>query len=674
MQRTGQFEDRGAAPVTGDGDVKSRPARVVARPPPVVVTRAGASDRSALKTSDPRRQARVHIEFLDRFDAVGVVAAGWLVDPLERISAVLLDCGAGEATRLGAIAELLTSAECYEAFDIPRDTAAKYGFVLRLAEPRRDELSRLTLELRLERGGRQRCALSPTGAAGRLAEIIARTPLSYGLSVVRRLTADAREGGPRTPALPPEIGELLTAVHERIDPRRNYGSEGDGASVECQVEGAIRVGTEGIVVTGWILHDDTDQIQEAAVVSLFGRRVVLDAPLPAMARPDVIGAKAAEIASRNHDCGFVAFAAVPRLAGEDRAWFLELVMKGGVIKRCPFICPATPESFHGISLSLGLVQEKARDLPDLFRRAISPAADWFWAATRRNNPPPAEIAYGIAPTGPEVSIVVPLYGRIDLMRYQIATFSNDDAFNSTAARVELIYVLDDPAAEDAFLLLSRHLYDLYRVPFRTLLLKRNLGYSAANNFGAAAATGGLLLFLNSDVLPARPGWVGQLSDAYRALDHCGILGCRLLFEDGSIQHAGMTFRASTLVPGCWENDHPGKGLPAAFDPHRKAVAVPAVTAACLIVDRALFHELGGMSEDYVIGDFEDSDLCLRAQDRGWKVYYTPEIELFHLERQSMRLIDRNKAGWRQNLTLYNMWKHSRRWGSLIPVVLDRSGG
>jgi GT2 family glycosyltransferase len=88
-------------------------------------------------------------------------------------------------------------------------------------------------------------------------------------------------------------------------------------------------------------------------------------------------------------------------------------------------------------------------------------------------------------------------------------------------------------------------------------------------------------------------------------------------------------------------------------------------------DRALFRELGGMSEEYVIGDFEDSDLCLRAQEQGWNVYYTPEIELFHLERQSMQLIGEGEPGWRQSLTLYNMWKHSRRWGSLIPKVLDR---
>jgi GT2 family glycosyltransferase len=636
----------------------------------VIVTRTGAEDRAARRASDAGRQARLHIEFFAEFAGFGAVVVGWLADPLDQVSAILVDTGSGQPVDLAAEGALLRTAERYEVFDIPRDLSAKYGFVLRLAEAESVGHQGLTVELWHARG--RRCyGLLPTGAAACLGQIIARAPLAYARAVIGRLIGDGDAQGSAT--LPQDIAAILSVVQEGINPALNHGSERSGTGVECRIEGVIRIGTEGVVVTGWILHDDSDRIEEVALVSLFGRRVVLDSPLPAVARADVIEARAGEVASRNHDCGFIAFAPVPQLAREDRCWFLELVIEGGIIRRFPFICPPTPEPLRGIRASIGLVHEEIRDLPDLFERVISPSADWFWAATRRNNPQATEIVYGVPPTGARISVVVPLFGRIDLMRYQIAAFSNDPSLASAAATAELIYVLDDPSAEGEFRRLCQHLDEVYRVPFRTELMSRNLGYAAANNAGAAAATGALLLFLNSDVLPARPGWVDRLADTYRALDRCGILGCRLLFEDGSIQHAGMTFRASTLVPGCWENDHPGKGLPVAFDPHRGPVAVPAVTAACLVVDRALFAELGGMSEDYVIGDFEDSDLCLRAQERGWNVYYTPEVELFHLERQSMRLIGGGEACWRQSLTLYNMWKHSRRWGALIPAVLDRLG-
>jgi GT2 family glycosyltransferase len=677
VRRVGRADDRSvatAAPSNGGADMVAR--RPIGADPaidPVAVTRSGANARGAARASDGEREARLHIEFLGYFEGFGAVVVGWVADPADRISAILVDFGSGEQIDLAAEAALLCTSERYEVFDIPRELSAKYGFVLRLAEAESGGRGELTIELRLGRGGRRRYRVRPTGEAACLGELVSRAPLAYGLAVIRRLVGDGDVERSAWRTLPQQIDVILSAVHERIKPDLNYGSGRGGTCVECRVEGAIRIGTEGIVVIGWIVHDDADRVREAALVSLFGRRALLDSPLPAVARADVIEVRGDEVAARNRDCGFIAFVPVPQLAPEDRAWFLELVMEGGMIRRFPFTCPPTPEPLRGIRAIIELAREKVRDLPDLFERVIAPAAEWFWAVTRLNNPRPAETVYGVPPSGASVSIIVPLFGRIDLMRYQIAAFSNDPAFSSAATTVELIYVLDDPSAEREFRSLCRHLYELYRVPFRTVLMSRNLGFSAANNAGAAAASGALLLFLNSDVLPQRPGWVDQLAATYRELDHCGVLGCRLLFEDGSIQHAGMTFRRSTLVPGCWENDHPGKGLPVAFDPHRGPVAVPAVTAACLAVDRALFGELGGMSEDYVIGDFEDSDLCLRAQERGWNVYYTPEVELFHLERQSMRLIGEGEAGWRQSLTLYNMWKHSRRWGSLIPAVLDRLG-
>jgi O-antigen biosynthesis protein len=640
----------------------------------IIVTHGAEAVGDARPLIDPEMQAWLDVARVERFRGFGTLVVGWVVDPCDTVSAVSIGAGSAEPIEIGAHAALLRPPECYEVFDIPRSVAAaKYGFVLRVDDPATDGPSGLILEVRFRSGEVQRCVLPLAVTPPGLEELLARAPVSYGLAVLRHMLAGWRAVRPRFEELPKQITALATAVQQKIDPSQNYGGGGNGAVVEGQVERVLRVGNAGLVVAGWLLHDDSDWIRDVAAVSLFGHRVDLDTPLPAVARPDIAEARGGQIASRNRDCGFVAFAAVSNLASDDRAWFLEFVTEAGVVKRIPFVCPAAPEPLHGIRASLAFAQQTVRDLPELFERVISPSADWFWARTREDNPHPTELVYGNPPTRAAISIIVPLYGRIDLMRYQIACFSNDPEFAASAARLQLIYVLDDPTAADEARLLSRHLYELYGLPFRMTMLQRNLGYSAANNAGAAAATGSLLLFLNSDVLPIRPGWVGELADTYRALDRCAVLGCRLLFEDGSMQHAGMTFRASALLSGCWENDHPGKGLPVTFDPHRGPAAVPAVTGACLLVDRDLFRELGGMSEDYVIADFEDSDFCLRAQEQGWRVYYTPKTELFHLERQSMQLIAEGEAGWRQSVTLYNMWKHSRRWAPLIPQVLDRLG-
>jgi len=85
----------------------------------------------------------------------------------------------------------------------------------------------------------------------------------------------------------------------------------------------------------------------------------------------------------------------------------------------------------------------------------------------------------------------------------------------------------------------------------------------------------------------------------------------------------------------------------------------AVTAACVLVEAALFRDLGGFSEDYIIGDFEDSDLCLRARARGRVNRVALDTELYHLERQSQNRL--GDALWRTNLTIYNCWLHNRRW-------------
>jgi GT2 family glycosyltransferase len=411
---------------------------------------------------------------------------------------------------------------------------------------------------------------------------------------------------------------VIEQAHRRIDPRRNYGATAGALPAACFIDCAIRVGAVGILIRGWVLHDDADTVRDITLVSLFGRRVKLDLPLPAVARPDVLDAKPVGITSRNRDCGFVAFAAVDGLERDDTLWFLELVLESGTVKRAPFVCPPEPGPLQGVEAALALAEPSACDPADLFARALAPAVALFWSKTRQHRLEPVEFVHGTLAAGAQVSVIVPLYGRIDFIRHQMAHFSNDPDFRAEGGIVDLIYVLDDPAQAAALRQLARIVHGVYGVPFRVVLQHRNLGYAAANNAGAAMAHGSLLLLLNSDVLPRTARWVGKLAQNYRDLDRCGVLGCRLLFEDETIQHAGMTFRTSPMVSGCWSNQHPGKGLPVTFDTDGEARPVPAVTGACMMIDRSLFGDLGGLSEHYVIGDFEDSDLCLKAYEQGFR--------------------------------------------------------
>jgi GT2 family glycosyltransferase len=271
--------------------------------------------------------------------------------------------------------------------------------------------------------------------------------------------------------------------------------------------------------------------------------------------------------------------------------------------------------------------------------------------------------YGSPPDSAEVSIIVPLYRRTDLVEHQLVQFVHDPEIRSA----ELIYVLDSPELGKVLEQRAHQLFELYRVPFRVVTMERNVGFGGANNAAASVARGRLLLLLNSDVLPDKPGWLGEMQRFYDSVGQIGALGPKLLYEDDSLQHAGMYYEVVNEGPssGQWALFHYFKGMHRDLPAANIARPVPAVTAACLMVARELFERAGGLPHSSVHGDYEDSDLCLRLLEAGRENLYLPEVELYHLEAQSYGGVDRGSA------LPYNRWLHNRRWRESIEAVAAR---
>jgi len=165
------------------------------------------------------------------------------------------------------------------------------------------------------------------------------------------------------------------------------------------------------------------------------------------------------------------------------------------------------------------------------------------------------------------------------------------------------------------------------------------------------------------VLPERPGWLHKLVNFYDSTPNVGAVGPKLLFEDDSIQHAGLFFR-SAPASNVWSNEHFFKGLHRSLPASAATRRVPAVTAACMLVERALYEEVGGFRACFVKGDFEDSDLCLRFEERGRPSWYFADVALYHLEGQSYESSSRMHA-WR-----YNAWLHTYLWGKTIDELMQ----
>ena len=422
-------------------------------------------------------------------------------------------------------------------------------------------------------------------------------------------------------------------------------------------EGATFIAPHGIFLTGWFSADKGAVAQLACHNGTTGVRI--DCNWVRRGRPDVAShLKSLGVADADDEYGFLCYVAFDQPAA---AYYLAVTFRDGTVQRIrlPPVQSAT-SAIHAIRTVLTSFALPHRALRTLLDRQIGPAVQSAWTHRQKNTHPVASQRFGLAPSRSAVSVIVPLYGRSDLAEYQMALFADDPDFQTA----DLIYFVDDPAIYDAFQALCPDLYGIYQVPFTLVFAGANLGFAGANNRAAAMARGEHLILMNSDVLPKTRGWLSEMLTQYGALDKPGLLGVKLLYEDGSVQHAGMNFRRHAAWADMWINEHPHKGQNA--QGLTGVRQVDSVTAACAMVSASLYRELGGLSEDYIIGDFEDSDFCLRATAAGRRNYVTLDVELYHLERQSQARI--GDSQWRANLTLYNCWLHDKRWAAQIGKI------
>ena len=191
---------------------------------------------------------------------------------------------------------------------------------------------------------------------------------------------------------------------------------------------------------------------------------------------------------------------------------------------------------------------------------------------------------------------------------------------------------------------------------RIITNDENLGFAKACNQGAAVATGEYLVFLNNDTIPLK-GWLSAMVDEARTHADVTVVGSKLLYQDGTTQHAGVAIDRNNLTPyhiyNGFAGDHPAVN---------KRRELNAVTAACLLIRRSVFAELGGFDEGFKNG-FEDVDLCLRVREKQGRIVYQPKSVLYHLESQTPGRKQHDQA---------NAHRLHQRWGHCWWLVDDDS--
>ena len=224
---------------------------------------------------------------------------------------------------------------------------------------------------------------------------------------------------------------------------------------------------------------------------------------------------------------------------------------------------------------------------------------------------------------PKVGIVVPSRDAPDLIGPLLQDLAGADYPD-----FEIVVVDNGSTDPRTLALYERHRAD---PRFRVEIEPAAFNFSRAVNRGAALTDAPLLLLLNNDIEIAEPGW---LKEMVGCLDYpgVGIVGAKLVYPDGKIQHAGVIAGLGGYA-GHWHVGRPADD----YGPQRRLAArqsLSVVTGACMLVTRACFETVGGFDEAAFAVAYNDVDFCLRAGALGFRVVWTPFAQLVHHESVS----------------------------------------
>ena len=245
---------------------------------------------------------------------------------------------------------------------------------------------------------------------------------------------------------------------------------------------------------------------------------------------------------------------------------------------------------------------------------------------------------------PLVSILIPTYEHLEDLRACL-----DSLFEKTSyANFEIVLVENNSSSVEVF--------DYYEAVqrehgnIRVVRWSGEFNYAEINNFGAQYCTGDYLVLLNNDITVITPDWLQEMLMFAQRRD-VGAVGAKLHYPDGTIQHAGVCLGMGGVAAhyfGGVDNANVGYMGRLIY-----AQNLSAVTAACMMIRREVWEEVGGFDDEFAVA-YNDVDLCMRIRKAGYLVVWTPYAELIHYESKSRGTDDtpKKKARFEQEQQLF----------------------
>ena len=253
---------------------------------------------------------------------------------------------------------------------------------------------------------------------------------------------------------------------------------------------------------------------------------------------------------------------------------------------------------------------------------------------------------------PLISIIIPNKDHTEDLKRCMDSIDQ----KSTYRNYEYIIVENNSTEEETFQFYKK--LEAENPKAHVVYWDREFNYSAINNYGASFAKGEYLLLLNNDTEIINEDCLEQLL-GYCMRSDVGAVGARMYYEDDTIQHAGVVIGFGGIAGHCFVLQPRGTTGYC----HRIICAqnYSAVTAACMMVKRSAFDEVGGLTEELAVA-FNDIDFCMKLRSAGYLIVYNPYAELYHYESKSRGLEDTPEKVARFNKEIQIF---ERRWPDIM---------
>jgi GT2 family glycosyltransferase len=175
------------------------------------------------------------------------------------------------------------------------------------------------------------------------------------------------------------------------------------------------------------------------------------------------------------------------------------------------------------------------------------------------------------------------------------------------------------------------------------------------NLGRKYANGEYLILLNNDTQVVSPDWINGLME-HAQRPEIGVVGCKLLFDDDTIQHAGVVIGLGGVASHAFMGDYVDE--PGYFHYKKLLNNYSALTAACIMIRTSVYDEVNGFNEDFVV-EYNDVDFCLKVVEKGYRNLYVPHVTLYHYESISRGHPHATSEGYKRHVKEVNLFR--RKW-------------